>query len=338
VTLAPSLLQFGSQTVDTVSEARTFSLRNHGKTNVSVMWEGPRALAAFKVEPAHCLDGSLAPGEDCQVDVRFAPTSGGASRAAVILQKLGPGQLRALLSQAPLAKGQKSAVALVGSGTTPEPAVLTVDTGAGGRVTSRQGGISCPGVCRLAAPAGTELDLVAEADPGWKFEGWSGAGCGPSACHVVLSKGSTSVSAHFSARPKHQLTVYFQDAPNCATGGATGATANVTSDPNGISCVTRTTALLNSLLTRVSSTRTPPRTATMVAQARKTGQGTSKAAGEIPGCSAWFTEGTTVQLTAGVQGPWRIELVGGGCKGVSKCVVHLDSDVRVAAQPCQQIQ
>jgi hypothetical protein len=65
-----------------------------------------------------------------------------------------------------------------------------------GRVTSRPGGISCPGRCAQTFAPGTAVTLVARALRGYRFAGWSGACRGARGCTVRLD-GNLRVSALF---------------------------------------------------------------------------------------------------------------------------------------------
>lgn len=67
----------------------------------------------------------------------------------------------------------------------------------GGTVTSSPAGINCGAVCSLVLLNGTPVSLVASANPGFAFAGFSGACAGP-ACSLTLNTDKT-VTANFSA-------------------------------------------------------------------------------------------------------------------------------------------
>jgi hypothetical protein len=61
--------------------------------------------------------------------------------------------------------------------------------------------MACPGICSHAYAEGTQVALLAEAEPGSRFLGWSGGGCsGTDACDLSLHT-DTDVSARFARTP-----------------------------------------------------------------------------------------------------------------------------------------
>lgn len=105
--------------------------------------------------------------------------------------------------------------------------LLTVSTdGSGtGSVTSVPAGIACGSDCSETLDEGTEVTLVADADPGSVFRGWSADGCFDDEPECVLTiLDATSVVATFVAQ--HELEVN-------ATGSGSGS---VVSSPAGIDC------------------------------------------------------------------------------------------------------
>jgi hypothetical protein len=67
-----------------------------------------------------------------------------------------------------------------------------------GKVTSSPAGISCPGQCTNQFPRFSSVLLTAQADSGFRFDGWSIGSCGKSmTCRVNMSA-SQSVTATFS--------------------------------------------------------------------------------------------------------------------------------------------
>src|SRR6202022_965482 len=67
----------------------------------------------------------------------------------------------------------------------------------GGRVLSTPVGIDCGSLCETRFAAGTHVKLVAKADPGYVFVGWSGGCSGKKTC-LVTSPGTTEISASFA--------------------------------------------------------------------------------------------------------------------------------------------
>lgn len=70
-----------------------------------------------------------------------------------------------------------------------------------GRVFSEPAGIDCGGDCQQDYARGASVQLYAEADPGARFEGWSGDCAGSGTC-IVTMDASRSVGARFSALPR----------------------------------------------------------------------------------------------------------------------------------------
>jgi Fe-S cluster biogenesis protein NfuA len=95
----------------------------------------------------------------------------------------------------------------------------------GGMVDSQPAGISCGPECSHSFPAGTEVVLRANADPGSVFVRWEGACNGASPSCAVTIDGSQSVVAVFDLVPTFPLDV-----------SDPGAGGSVTSSPGGIDC------------------------------------------------------------------------------------------------------
>jgi len=118
-----------------------------------------------------------------------------------------------------------------GSPRPPQSNQLTLSlTGSGkGIVTSVPGGINCGPTCLASFGSGTTVQLIAAADPGSTFTGWTGACSGTGACQVDMNS-VESVAAGFGLGGA-TLTV-------AETGTGIGI---VTSSPNGINCGTTCT-------------------------------------------------------------------------------------------------
>ena len=104
---------------------------------------------------------------------------------------------------------------------------LDVTRPRGGRVRSQPGDIDCArsgGVCRSSFSYGTQLQLLAEANPGHRFIAWEDGCTGTSTtCEVVMDDNKT-VKAQFEA-----------DALNLSV-NVTGGLGRVVSQPMGIDC------------------------------------------------------------------------------------------------------
>ncbi len=230
-----------------------------------------------------------------------------------------------------------------------------------GTVTSNPAGINCGATCSANYTSGTPVTLTAAASAGSSFTGWSGAGCsGTGTCQVTMSA-AQSVTATFTATQSFLLSV---------TDAGTG-TGTVTSNPSGINCgatcsasyasgtpVTLTAAASagstfagwsgagcsGTGTCQVTMTAAQSVTATFTAQAQSftlsvtdagsgTGTVTSSPAGISCGgtCSASYTSGTLVTLTAtpasgSTFGGWS-----GACSGTGSCQVTMTAARSVTA-------
>src|SRR5690606_16877359 len=98
-----------------------------------------------------------------------------------------------------------------------------------GTVQSIPAGIDCGSTCTFGFTAGTNVTLVATADPSSNFTGWSGSGIscpGTGNCTVSMSQART-VTATFALK-QYTLTV---DNDNDGNPGN-----DITSNPAGINC------------------------------------------------------------------------------------------------------
>ncbi|MEM7053370.1 MAG: choice-of-anchor Q domain-containing protein [Pseudomonadota bacterium] len=101
---------------------------------------------------------------------------------------------------------------------------VTVVGNTGGSVTSKPEGIDCPGDCGEFFIDDSLVQLTANADPGFEFDGWSGDCSGSGNCEVLMD-GKRNVAATFSPSGV-ELAVTL-------AGPGTGA---VISQPAGIDC------------------------------------------------------------------------------------------------------
>ncbi|MEM6861768.1 MAG: hypothetical protein AAF627_13610, partial [Myxococcota bacterium] len=228
----------------------------------------------------------------------------------------------------------------------------------GGLVTSRPAGISCRPNCEARFPAGTEVELVAQAFAGGDFRGWSSPCPEPMSprCLLTLVGGATvAVTASFdqSAFP---LSVDF-------VGDGEG---RVVSEPAGLDCTADcTTTFERDSQVRLLATAEPGtvfegwggacsgmncvltmdeaqtvRARFEVPRARLTvnrsgaGSVRSTPAGIDCGsdCSFDFSLGTTVELTAQPAPENEFVSWSGDCGGSGDCSVTMDGDRTVAAE------
>lgn len=245
---------------------------------------------------------------------------------------------------------------------------LTVTkTGSGnGTVTSVPSGINCGSACSAAFNSGTSVVLTAVPDSGRYFAGWTGGCLGTGICSVTLnseiavnaafqscgfsisptsgafnsSGGSGSVSVlaaagtcgwtAISAVPWITITSGGSGSGNGTAGYTVAANTDVTQRTGTISIGGQSLTITQAGLQKYALT------------INKTGEGggtvTSAPSGINCGstCTATFTTGASVVLTAApdsgsVFGGWS-----GGCSGTGTCSVSMSSDtaVTVAFVPC----
>ncbi len=83
---SPGSLSFGSQPVDTTSDAQTVTLTNNGNIalHVTSVTKGGSDPASFPLSNGSCLDAPVAAGASCSVDVSFNPGATGGASATLI--------------------------------------------------------------------------------------------------------------------------------------------------------------------------------------------------------------------------------------------------------------
>ncbi|HLH65337.1 MAG TPA: LamG-like jellyroll fold domain-containing protein [Solirubrobacteraceae bacterium] len=237
--------------------------------------------------------------------------------------------------------------------------LLTVATVGQGTVTSNPAGIDCGATasqCTEGLASDSQVTLTATALPGSIFAGWSGGGCsGTGPCTLTLTS-SQAVTAHFSGgetltvssagtasgtvtgtgiscpttcsatyAPGTQVTLAASPGPGATFAGWTGG---------GCSGAGTCTVTMSSNESVIATFNSLPQKVLGVSLAG-TGSGTVTGS-EIscPGpCSASYTEGTQVTLTATPgSGSTFAGWSGGGCSGTSvSCTVTLSASLSVTA-------
>jgi len=240
------------------------------------------------------------------------------------------------------------------------PVTLTVTPTGNGTVTSAPAGISCGTGCSAAFTAGTSVTLTAVPAAGSIFTGWSGGGCsGTGACTLTLSS-TTTVNAAFGPAPVAVTVVRagvgsgtVTSAPAGITCGTTcsatfssGSSVVLTATPAGGSvfsgwsgggCAgTGTCTLTPTSATTVTATFTSSTTFGLTATVSGGGTGTvtSTPAGLACStvCSATFSSGTSVTLTAVPGAGSAFAGWSGACSGAGPCTVLIDQARAVTAR------
>lgn len=234
---------------------------------------------------------------------------------------------------------------------------LTVITNGAGSVTSAPAGIDCPGTCAFDFANGSNVTLTPSPQPGWQFEGWTGACAGTGACVVSMSvarevgatfgpgAGTQTLSVSVTGNGSVTSAPGSIDCPgNCSGNFPTGSQVTLvpTADPGWTfsgwggscsgtgSCVVTMSQARNVTATFVAV----PVTHTLTVSRSGSGSITSTPAGiSCPGtCSSVYSAGTQVVLTRSADPGWSFVGWGGACSGSAPtCTVTMNADVSVQA-------
>jgi phospholipase C len=238
-------------------------------------------------------------------------------------------------------QGQQSVSATFSQASAPQ---LTVSVSGSGTVTSQPAGINCPSTCSASFSAGTSVTLIASPGAGYAFSGFGGA-CSGMSCQFVIH-GQQSVSATFSQASAPQLTVSVSgngtvasqpagiNCPStCSANFSAGTAVTLTASPGagysfsgfGGACSGMSCQLVIQGQQSVSATFTPA-AAQLTVSLSGNGTVTSQPAGIncSSTCSASFSAGTTVTLTATPGAGYTFSGFGGACSGMS-CQLTLAS-------------
>ncbi|HEU4743178.1 MAG TPA: hypothetical protein VFS50_16395 [Meiothermus sp.] len=251
------------------------------------------------------------------------------------------------------------------------PVSLTVSkTGAGsGTVTSNPSGINCGATCLASFAQGTSVTLTATPAPGSVFAGWSGGSCsGTGTCTLPLTAAQTVTAAFAAPQSLGSLSLEVSGLPsgNSATLTITGpngfsqnrtlltGTGQTLSDvPTGTYTVTAPSVVVStvtynpspasqnvtvtpgSVTAGVTYTQAPATSFTLGVSKTGTGQGTlsSNPSGIDCGttCSARFSAGASVTLTATPAPGSSFVGWSGACTGSGTCALTMDAAKSVTA-------
>jgi hypothetical protein len=246
----------------------------------------------------------------------------------------------------------------------PKQYTLTIaKAGSGaGTVTSSDSSINCGATCSASYNAGTSVTLTAAPNSGSALSGWSGGVCsGTGSCSIAMSSNSTvtatfapctlgisTTSNSFSDSGGSGNVAVTASLDNCAwsatsnapwiivTSGASG-TGNGTvgyavSANTSLSSRTGTITIAGQTFT-VTQAGIPQYTLTVAKSGLGKGTVTS-ADGKIScgsACSAVYTKGATVALTATPDGSSTFAGWSGGCSGAGACALTVNADMNVSA-------
>ena len=226
---------------------------------------------------------------------------------------------------------------------------LTVQLAGSGSGTASGSGISCPGTCSVTAPEGAKISLSAAASSGSRFDAWSGA-CTGASCSFTMGTNDTTATATFVQQYTLALTFAGDGGGTVDFGGAaTACTASCSRafDIGTALTVTGTAASTNvftgftgddtgnpsfsiaSLGADASVTATFQQTHAISVSVVGSGSVSSIPAGisactsSSGVCSATFTDGVPVTLTATASASTFQGWTGAGCSGTSTCGIKL---------------
>jgi hypothetical protein len=225
-----------------------------------------------------------------------------------------------------------------------------------GTVTSSPAGINCGATCSASYDTGTSVTLTASPSAGSTFAGWSGACTGTGSC-VVTMNAAQSVTATFNIQ-QFALTVSkagsgtgtvtsspagINCGATCSASYDTGTSVTLTASPSagstfagwsGACTGTGSCVVTMSAAQSVTATFNIQQFALTVSKAGSgTGTVTSSPAGINCGatCSAVYSGGTTVTLTAAASAGSTFTGWSGACTGTGSCVVTMSAAQSVTA-------
>jgi hypothetical protein len=239
---------------------------------------------------------------------------------------------------------------------------LNVAKAGSGTVNADVGAVSCGATCVGNYASGTLVTLTATPNAGWTFDGWSGEGCsGTGTCAVTMSQ-ARSVTATFSEQTYTlSITVTGNGVVtanagtiSCGNGDtfcsdvySAGTLVTLTATPaTGQTLLTWSGACSGSATTCVvtmdqvrSVTAAFSGTASYPLNVGTTGSGTGTVTSNVGGincgatCSATYSAGTLVTLTATPTNPSVFNGWSGDCAGTSTtCVVTMSQARDVTAR------
>ena len=221
VDLVEASHDFSALAVDAAAGTVTLTVRNLGQVAIGTPMPSISGNAAYAVEATTCT-APLGQADTCTVTVAFDPATVGAKAGALTVTSNAGGGASA---------GGQDAIGLAGTGIA---AVSVSRTGTGaGSVSSTQPGINCGSACD-ADFASSPVTLMAQADLGSTFTGWSVDCAGTGTCSLDLT-GAKTVTAQFELNT-YPLTVV-QSGTGAGSIGRTTMPSGAPSTPCGAGCL-----------------------------------------------------------------------------------------------------
>jgi len=242
----------------------------------------------------------------------------------------------------------------------PQSFALAVSVSGEGTVTSAPPGIDCGSVCTASFAAGTVVTLIARATGSETFTGWVGAcsGTGPT-CTLTMSAAQSAAASFGQAPPaSYSLSVSrtaggtitstpvgIECGPDCAELYPAGAVVTLTASPavgfiftgwsgdcTGLAVTCRVT-LDRPRAVNAGFAQAPPETYPVAVSRTGLGEVTSTPSGIACGssCSAVFSRGAALRLTARPGPEFMFAKWTGACTGRNDCLLTIDGPKSVTA-------
>ena len=186
---------FGNVLPGQASLSQDITITNNGLDDLLISnFTFPASFSVFSnCSGLNGVSNSVAPGEDCLINLAFAPPAGiaGTINGTISMNTndaANPTLTFPVSGTVGTSPGDTLTVTVTPLPNGPQPIPA---------VSSEQLGITCPGTCSANFAAGEVVLLVAEAPAGSVFTGWSGSGCsGTGTCSVTMA-GAQAVTATF---------------------------------------------------------------------------------------------------------------------------------------------
>ena len=186
---------FGNVLAGQASLSQDITITNNGLDDLLISnFTFPASFAVFSsCSGLNGVPNSVAPGEDCIINIAFAPPAGiaGTINGTISMNTndaTNPTLSFPISGTVGAAPGDTLTVTVSPLPTGPQPIPA---------VSSEQLGITCPSTCSANFAAGEVVTLVATAPAGSVFTGWSGAGCSGTGTCAVTMNGPEAVTATF---------------------------------------------------------------------------------------------------------------------------------------------